>query len=145
MRKSCLALAVLAFSVPAFASESSATDNEAVNSSYGMLAAAPADFVQAKRELAAGNYGTAARLLEYLADGSLDPAMPLLAGYANLGAGRVGRAELYFGRTLGLDSRSAEAQVQLATLEEAQRRCANTCSRAEALGRAVTSLRRVLH
>jgi tetratricopeptide (TPR) repeat protein len=162
MHKTILAFTVLAVSVPVSANDTSATYNEAVTSSYAIMAAAPADFVRAKRELAAGNYGEAARLLEYLADGSRNPAVPLLAGFANLGAGNLGRAELYFGRTLTLDMHSAEArqglglaalargdraeaQAQLAQLEDAQRRCTSTCSRAEALGRAVTSLRRVLH
>lgn len=162
MRKSLLALAVLALSAPAIANDSSATYNEAVVSSYGVLATGPGDLARAQREMAAGNYGTAARQLEYLADGARNPALSLLAGYANLGAGKVGRAELYFGRTLMLDARSpearqglglaalvrgdrAEAQAQLARLEEAQRLCAGKCSRAEPLGRAVASLRKVLH
>lgn len=161
MRTTCLAIATLAISAPAFADDSSGTYNTAVSSSYGIAAVAPADLVRAKRELAAGNYGNAARLLEYLADGSRDPAVPLLAGFANLGAGKVDRAELYFGRTLALDMHSAAArqglglaalargdrsgaEAQLAQLEEAQRLCAGKCSRAEALGHAVTSLRSAL-
>jgi Flp pilus assembly protein TadD len=125
------------------------------------MAAAPADFAQAKRELAAGRYGSAALMLERLADGSRDPAVQVLTGFANLGAGKLARAELYFGRTLALDTHSAEARqglglaalargdragavAQLAQLEEAQRLCAGKCSRAEALGRAVASLKSAL-
>lgn len=158
MHKTVLAFTVLAVSAPAFASETSAANTDAVISSYSIKAAVPTDFIRAKRELAAGNYGNAARLLEYLADGSRNPEVPLLAGYANLGAGKVGRAELYFGRTLALDYANPQAlqelglaalargdrgaaTAQLGKLELARRDCARLCSRGAELDRAIASLR----
>lgn len=129
--------------------------------SYAIYNPGGSDFAKGRAALLAGDYARAVRLLEPLADGDFNPATKLLAGYANLGAGRIERAELYFARTLASDSRNPfgrhglglvaltkgdrpAAVAQLELLQRANRRCDSTCARAGEIASALSSLQRAI-
>lgn len=137
-------------------------ETSAVSQSFAAIyAPAGSDLALGQAALAAGDYPRAVRLLEPLADGSRNSQIKLLAGYANLGAGRIGKAERHFGAALKLSYDApfahlglglaavargdrAEAAVRLERIEQARERCAQTCSRAAQLDQAAGSLRRAL-
>jgi tetratricopeptide (TPR) repeat protein len=129
--------------------------------SYAIIGPARSDFAQGRDALAAGDYDRAVRLLEPLADGSMNPADKLLAGYANLGAGRARKAERHFAAALALDHGNPLARHglglaalsqgqrdaaldQLESLERAKVRCGGTCERAVQIDIAAQSLRRAI-
>ena len=128
--------------------------------SYAASVPAASDYARARTALLAGDYDRAVFLLEPLADGAGVPAQ-LLAGYANLGAGRIDRAEFYFNRAVGRDRSNAfglhglglvalakgdrvGATTQLELLQSAERRCKRTCSQSAEIGRALASLTRAI-
>jgi Flp pilus assembly protein TadD len=134
--------------------------SETVASSFAIYNPSQGDYTRGRAALTAGHYADAAVLLEPLAAAGYDPDLQLLAGYANLGGGRFGRAEDYFGAALALDPRSpfarhglgltalaradrAEAQAQLDQLEGEAARC-GSCDRADDIAKAAASLRRAL-
>jgi tetratricopeptide (TPR) repeat protein len=133
---------------------------ETVAASYAIYNPSLGDYARGRTALAEGRYADAALLLEPLAAMGLDPELKLLAGYANLGSGRIGKAEDYFGAALGLDSRSpfarhglgltslargdrTGAQAQIVLLEGAAARC-GSCDRSSDIAKATASLRRAL-
>lgn len=161
MRRLICWSALLAFSAPAMAQDYSPNPYIAGLDTYASQYPATADFVQARAALDAGNFESAARMYTRLADGTANPSVSLLAGYANLGAGRIGQAEAQFERSLWLDNRSAFARhglgmvallkgdrpaaaAQLSMLEGASARCRDDCPRADEIERALASLRRAI-
>ncbi len=129
--------------------------------SYASSIPADSDFSRGRAALMAGDYQRAVRWLDPLADGSMSPAVKLLAGYANLGMGRAHKAELHFGASLRLDRSDPFARhglglaallqgkrdaaiEQLERLEGARQRCAGTCRQAERINIAAQSLRRAI-
>lgn len=130
-------------------------------SAYSVINPATSDYGRAVAAFTERRYSTAVTRLEPLADGSDNPAVVLLTGFANLGAGSLGRAELYFNRGLVLDRSSptalqglgltalargdrAAAEARLAALEAAGQACAGQCTRADEIARASASLRRAI-
>lgn len=153
--------ALIAVAAPTAASAQDFAPSDAVAESYRLSNPSRADFVSARTELEAGRYETAAHLYDRLADGTGNQNVRLLAGFANLGAGRIERAEVHFERSLELDHRSAFARLglgmvaisrgdrsvaseQLESLNQARARCDGTCRQADEIEQAAASLRRAI-
>lgn len=132
-----------------------------VATTFGLGEHGRSDYARASMALAQARYSEASRLLARLADGSFDPQVQLMTGYASLGEGNARQAGTYFERALRLDNRSvparhglalaafasgdrASAAAQLAELTEARGRSASGSTRAVELDRAIASLRRVI-
>ncbi|MFM5930877.1 MAG: tetratricopeptide repeat protein [Novosphingobium sp.] len=119
------------------------------------------DLARARMALQNGDYSRAASLFAPLADGSLDPGIQLMAGFANLGAGDLARANIYFHRSMRRNASNPAAlqglglvalargdrdgaKAELAKLEQAAARCTGTCTRAAQIESAAASLRRAI-
>jgi tetratricopeptide (TPR) repeat protein len=164
MRPITLALTLAASTAGAMPFAAQASDYANMEPPAGTFAAniaSPHDLVVAREALQQGQYERAAWLLGALADGSRNPQVQLMAGFAHLGSGQTARAEGYFHRSLRLDGDSAiarqgmglvalargdrdGAKAELAKLEQAAARCTGTCTRAAQIESAAASLRRAI-
>ena len=138
-----------------------ASDYGTVVQSYGILAPSSSAFARARAALDEGDYARARHLFAPLADGSMNPQIHVLTGYADLGAGYARKAQARFERALALDVWNAQARqglglafvaqgrrdlarAELATLETARDRCAASCRTAVDYPPAIASLRRAI-
>lgn len=132
-----------------------------VAASYAIYAPAGSDYARGRAALSDGDYPRAVALLTPLADGSMNPELHMLAGYARLGTGALDQAERHFSRASGLAARDpvarlglglvavarghrAAAQSVLADLERTQTACGSGCKDAARIDNAVDALRRAL-
>ncbi len=170
MRLHCLFFAAgLAITLPATLASAQSTVGTSfagdtattVAASYAIYAPAGSDYARGRAALTKGDYSRAVTLLTPLADGSMNPELHLLAGYARLGTGALDQAESHFSRASGLAARDpvarlglglvavargdrVAAQGMLAELERAQSACDGACRDAAKMDKAVDSLRRAL-
>lgn len=152
------AVAAPALSQPALPG-SDAITQQVVSTSYALSAPAGSDLARGHAALLEGRYETARLLLDPLADGAMSPTVQLLAGYANLGTGRSGKAARLFERSLAADrtnpfalhglglakiAAGRDAGAELAALEAARDACKSGCRTAQDLDQAIASLRRAI-
>lgn len=147
--------------LPALAEANTVDSVLAVAASYSITAPAKSDLGRAVARLRTGQYRSASILFKSLADGSMNLGVVLMSGFAHLGAGEIGRARIYFARSLGLDCGNAlsmhglglvalaqgdriAAVGQLAGLDRLRRQCQSQCRNSHEIALAGNSLRRAI-